>query len=72
MGETISLDASTGATPMTDLEKLREEIARIIWNMDQDSVERPFEKLSGPVLDDLFDAADEILSIPSISELLKD
>lgn len=50
--------------------ELRTEIASLIWGMDQNSVERPFEKLPGPVLDDLFDTADAILSLPAIAEAL--
>lgn len=48
------------------------EVARIIYGMDQDSVETPFGNLTcGPLLNDLCDTADQILNVPRIAKALR-
>lgn len=43
---------------------LRYQIAEIIYGMDQDSVETPFDNLTcGPALDDLLDTTDRIMEL---------
>lgn len=57
---------------MASEENVKTEIARVLWESGQDSVDLPFENLTcSPALDTLYDIADQILELPAIAEALK-
>lgn len=56
----------------TEIEAVKYDVMRVLWESYQDSVETPFHDLCcGPGLDNLADIADQILAIPAIAQALR-